>query len=71
MPHDNLIDESWGRLFHGDCREVLPTLASDSLDAMVTDPPAGIEFMGKDWDNPEKYGGTFAPHGFSDAAACI
>ena len=23
---------------------------SDSIDSMVTDPPAGISFMGKDWD---------------------
>lgn len=34
----------------GDCRAELPTLASQSVDAIVTDPPAGIEFMGKAWD---------------------
>lgn len=26
-------------LYHGDCLEVLPTLAADSVDAVVTDPP--------------------------------
>lgn len=34
----------------GDCLDVLPTLASGSVDAIVTDPPAGIAFMGKAWD---------------------
>ena len=39
------------RLIHGDCRAVLPTLADASVDAVVTDPPAGIGFMGKEWDS--------------------
>ena len=38
-------------LLHGDCLEVLKTLESDSVDSLVTDPPAGIGFMGKDWDH--------------------
>lgn len=29
-------------LFHGDCREVLPTLANESIDLCLTDPPYGI-----------------------------
>lgn len=33
-------------LLHGDCLEVLKTLESDSVEALVTDPPAGIGFMG-------------------------
>lgn len=28
----------------------LPSLADASVDAIVTDPPAGISFMGRDWD---------------------
>lgn len=36
-------------LYHGDCREVVPTL--DRVDAVVTDPPYGLKFMGKDWDH--------------------
>jgi len=35
----------------GDCLEVLKTLSDDSVDSMVTDPPAGISFMGKKWDS--------------------
>lgn len=37
-------------LFLGDNRHVFPRLAPDSVDAFVMDPPAGIAFMGKEWD---------------------
>jgi len=37
-------------LHRGDCLEVLATLPDCSVDAIVTDPPAGIAFMGKAWD---------------------
>lgn len=39
-------------LHHGDCLEVLATLPDASVDAVVTDPPYGLEFMGKGWDAP-------------------
>jgi len=42
------------RVLHGDCLEVLPTLPAGSIDAVVTDPPYGLGFMGREWD-------TFAP----------
>lgn len=38
-------------LHHGDCLEVLRTLPDNSIDSLVTDPPAGIGFMGKEWDH--------------------
>jgi len=38
------------QLFNGDCLEVLKTLPDNSVDSMVTDPPAGIDFMNKSWD---------------------
>lgn len=38
------------KLLHGDCLEQLKTLPDSSVDSLVTDPPAGISFMGKDWD---------------------
>ena len=34
----------------GDNRETLKTLADNSVDAIVTDPPYGIDFLGKTWD---------------------
>jgi DNA modification methylase len=39
------------RVIHGDCLSVLPALPDASVDAVVTDPPAGIAFMGKEWDD--------------------
>ncbi len=38
------------RLMHGDCIEVMATLPGASVDALVTDPPYGIGFMGREWD---------------------
>lgn len=37
-------------LWHGDCADVASVIAPESIDAIVTDPPAGISFMGKSWD---------------------
>jgi DNA modification methylase len=37
-------------LHTGDCLEVLKTLDAESIDAIVTDPPYGLAFMGKKWD---------------------
>ena len=37
-------------LHHGDCREVLAQLPDASVDAVVTDPPYELGFMGKAWD---------------------
>lgn len=34
----------------GDCLEVLRSIPNDSVDAVVTDPPYGLSFMGKKWD---------------------
>jgi len=38
-------------LHHGDCREVMATLDAESVDAIVSDPPYGLSFMGKGWDH--------------------
>jgi DNA modification methylase len=37
-------------LLVGDCVEQMKTLEPNSVDAIVTDPPYGLEFMGKAWD---------------------
>jgi DNA modification methylase len=39
------------KLHHGDCLEVLKTIEANSVDAVVTDPPYGLKFMGKKWDH--------------------
>jgi len=37
-------------LHNGDCLEVLKTIEDNTVDSIVTDPPYGIDFMGKKWD---------------------
>lgn len=37
-------------LHHGDCIDELRKIPSCSVDAIVTDPPYGLSFMGKRWD---------------------
>ena len=39
-----------------DALDVLAGIADASVDAVVTDPPYGLEFMGKEWDAPWKQG---------------
>jgi site-specific DNA-methyltransferase (adenine-specific) len=38
------------RLLNGDCLVKLQELDDNSVDSIVTDPPYGIDFMGKKWD---------------------
>lgn len=37
-------------IIHNDALEGLKSLEADSIDAVITDPPYGYSFMGKDWD---------------------
>ena len=37
-------------LLQGDNRETLKTIPDNSIDAIITDPPYGIGFLGKSWD---------------------
>jgi len=39
------------QLYHGDCLDVMASMEPNSVDAIVTDPPYGLAFMGKDWDH--------------------
>jgi site-specific DNA-methyltransferase (adenine-specific) len=38
------------KLLLGDCLDKLKELDDNSIDSIVTDPPYGLSFMGKDWD---------------------
>ena len=52
-----MIEIAGARVFLGDCRDVLKTLPDNSGDSVVTDPPYGLGFMGKEWDSFGKKGG--------------
>lgn len=63
---DAVTDSTSPFVLHlGDCLEVLKRLPSNSVDSLVTDPPAGISFMGKDWDS-DKGGGKEWTNWLSD-----
>ena len=38
-------------VIHGDCIEMMNAMPPESVDAIVTDPPYGLGFMGKKWDD--------------------
>lgn len=38
-------------VIHGDCIEVMCAMPEDNIHAIVTDPPYGLGFMGKAWDD--------------------
>ena len=52
-------------LYHGDCLDVLRDLPDASVDSVVTDPPYGLEFMGKGWDAPWRESDVNADAGMS------
>jgi DNA modification methylase len=39
------------KLLHGNCLDVMATLDAETVDSIVTDPPYGLSFMGRDWDH--------------------
>jgi len=42
-------------LYHGDCIEVMRSFPDSSVHAVVTDPPYGLEFMGRGWDGADGF----------------
>jgi site-specific DNA-methyltransferase (adenine-specific) len=44
-----VVDDPRCRLLHGRAEDL--SLPPDSVDAVIADPPAGIDFMGKGWDS--------------------
>lgn len=44
-------------IYVGDCANVMDQLERDQFHAIVTDPPYGLEFMGREWDAPWKTSG--------------
>lgn len=46
-----LLEHDRCALFYGDSKNLSEVLPENSIDAIVTDPPAGIGFMGRSWDD--------------------
>ena len=46
-----MISLEGATVYHGNNLDILPTLADNSVDSIVTDPPYELGFMGKSWDN--------------------
>lgn len=61
-------EDPW-MLQEGDCLTEMRTMSADSIDAIVTDPPYGIGFMGHDWDQPGKHGPVRAAGNSTDFAS--
>ncbi|HUW30909.1 MAG TPA: hypothetical protein VM223_04800 [Planctomycetota bacterium] len=46
-----MTDAPRNEIICGDCLEVMAGMAENSVDTVITDPPASIAFMGKTWDS--------------------
>ena len=44
------VESVTNKILFGECLEALKKLPSNSIDTLITDPPAGINFMGKEFD---------------------
>jgi len=44
------FENGLGKIYQGDCLEVMQELPHESIDLLLTDPPYGYSFLGKDWD---------------------
>ena len=51
MAVETIYDVDGGWVIHGDCVDGMKTLADDSVDSVVTDPPYGIAILGREWDS--------------------
>ncbi len=65
MPKQYWLDELDGLIIEGDVLDSLASLEDESVEAIVTDPPYELGFMGKTWDDQ---GVSFRPETW---AACL
>ena len=45
------FEDDFVTIHHGDCLDVMRGMEPSSVDAIVTDPPYGLGFMGREWDD--------------------
>jgi len=53
-------------VIHGDCLTLMAEMEAGSVDAVVCDPPYGLEFMGKEWDRLDGGGAGTSKPGIGD-----
>jgi len=53
-------DDFINKIIQGDSLEVMKEIPDNSIDTIITDPPYGLEFMGKEWDSPKAMAGQIA-----------
>jgi DNA modification methylase len=58
-------------IYHGDCLEVLPELPRRSCDLLLTDPPYGVKWQGKNRPNGAMFDVLVGDDGSLDVAAAI
>lgn len=61
MSKELYYQDETATLHHGDCLDTLRTLADNSIDSVVTDPPYGLEFMGREWDGADGFRRSLNP----------
>ena len=61
MSKELYYQDETATLHHGDCLDMLRTLADNSIDSVVTDPPYGLEFMGREWDGADGFRRSLNP----------
>jgi len=44
-------DDFINKIICGDCLEIMKYIPDNSIDTIITDPPYGLAFMGKEWDS--------------------
>ena len=51
LPIDAYYSDEQVTIYHADCLEVMRGMEPASIDSIVTDPPYGLGFMGREWDH--------------------
>lgn len=57
------VDANVGRVINASCADAMADMPDSSVDAIITDPPYGLAFMGAKWDS---FGGTTGRQGIAE-----
>jgi len=65
------LQEMLNKVIQGDCLEVMKNIPDNSIDTIITDPPYGLEFMGKDWDKFKEGENSYQLFSYNWAKECL